>query len=174
MKNFRRYAMLGMLALLVLSCGKKKSEQNSGGSALLQSDRGALMVTFPTRGQFDRDAFMAQVQISGGEDFDRLPRMPMGDLECILVLNIPPGSYQIVAHSWLRKRDVGPQYGGSLNNVVIKAGMVTVLGGKKIGSEPYPYPNLPLESLRSFPWMAQNAGALKEFVAGIKDKSAKG
>ena len=167
--------LLIFLAAMTYGC-KSKTQANTPPheTVLLQTGKGALLVTFPRRENFAREDWMAQVLLTGASNTSELPRVPMADLQAVLVLNVPPGQYNVIAHSWLRKRETESPYGGSASDVDIQAGQITVLKASYAGSDTYPFAQTPLQFTSIFPWTLDSPQALSIYISDVIGKSAKG
>lgn len=170
-------ALLACCLIILTGCGKKAETSSSTTTPppppsalsrnLLDDGKGAVLVVFPKPQNFDRNQWMTQIQLEGNEPTDRLPMLPIADLQAGMVLNVPPGSYQVIATGWMRRDP--PAAGGSLDRVVVNAGEVVTLQASNISNDEFPYPNTSLTIKNRNKWTLQNPAQLQEFIAGIID-----
>jgi hypothetical protein len=170
----RYFAMIAMLVVLTGCSHKAKPPEPpfSGSGVILKTGTGAILVHLPTTISYDRADWMAQIDLEGPYETDGLPRIPLPELQAVLVLNLPPGVYRVTAQAWIRK--LLPFVGGSLINAEVVAGEITVLRGKYLRGEPYPYFGLPLTKLPSQRWTLETPGGLREFLATVIPPVTKG
>jgi hypothetical protein len=165
-------------SLLLLSCSKKETppagEPAPSGATdvMLEPGTGAVMVLHPAPPKFNRDSWMVQVVLEGAESTDKLPVIPLADLRCATVLNIPPGDYTVISSSYLRKQPVFA--GGSLDHVIVKAGEIVILTAGGVGTDEFPYPDIRLKIVDRKPWTLRSRDRFHQFVAAIVKDSAQG
>jgi hypothetical protein len=166
-------ARIFLLCACVLFCAgcKKKEKPQSVSSALLEPGKGVVMVVFGKTADFRREDWMAQIFIGGEIDTRELPRIPMSDVQTIVVPNLPPGFYNITAHAWMR--GITPTLGGSRDSVRVRAGSVTLLKARPCGSDRFPYQHTPLDLLRTEMWTLESPQKLHDYVTTLTQKSAK-
>ena len=163
-------ALLAVLALLS-GCGKKR-EETVRPTVLLETGTGALLVTFPKPSDFTPDEWLAQVNLNGPAETRSCPRIPLSEIQALMVLNIPPGSYEVTSLAWMRTRV--PDSGGTLPKVEIRAAEVTVLRCPSLGGNPTFQPTQPLIALGRASWTLSQPEQFPDFVAEILRTSAKG
>jgi hypothetical protein len=161
-----------LVNLCWLSAGCKKHEKpQSVSSVLLEPGNGVVMVVFGMTADFRREDWMAQIFIGGEIDTRSLPRIPMSDVQTIVVPNLPPGFYNITAHSWMR--GTSPSLGGARDSVRIKAGCVTLLKARPCGRDLFPYLHTQLDLLGIQMWTLESPQKLHDYVTTLTQKSAK-
>lgn len=118
--------------------------------------------------------WMAQVTLLGMEDNHSLPRIPFPQSRAMLVLNIPPANYRVIAHAWFQHAGASPHAGGSLPDVVVRAGEITMLKAPLVTKDRYPYAETALTPLKSTPWTLNSSTGFREYVAELVQKTTKG
>ena len=166
-------AAFAVSLLLVISCGGQKSAPPAGNSGVvLNAGTGALLIVFPHDPRIARADWLAQVNLNGDHDTRSLPRVPMGDLQAMMVLHIPPGTYRVTTNAY--RRGNPPAIGGSLPNVEIRSGQMTILKARPLQGDPYPYFATPLEVADTVPWTLKSPNQLKDFIAQAVKETTKG
>jgi hypothetical protein len=160
-----RIVLLVLVAMLIVACGKKKAPMVS--SIVLESGKGAVMVVFPQMSQSSAENWLAMINLDGPFATNQLPRMPFADLQSVMVYNIVPGKYKIVASAAFRKSQ--PSYGGSLDSLDVHAGELIVLSAKALGQEASPYPNVRLDYVEHSPWTLESSDKLHDYIADMAD-----
>jgi hypothetical protein len=156
--------VLVSVVLLVASCGKKSKPVTA---TILEPGKGAVMVVFPSPRDFSAENWWAQINLEGEADTRLLPRMPFADLKSIMVYNIPPGRYKIIASSGMKKNP--PMFGGALDSLFVRAGELQVLGGHALGQASYPIDRIPLDFVSRSPWILESPNGLHDFIAENAD-----
>jgi hypothetical protein len=179
MTNSLRYVRLSALCflfsvLLLSACSKKKADDDASAHVILQSGTGAVLVVFPHRTDLARNQWMAQVHLDGAFNADTLPRVPYADLESMLVLNVPEGRYDVTAWAWMTKIDNSPRAGGVLKSVDVKRGQVTVLRAADFRVSRTTTSGDLLVKLGFMDWREDNPLHLKDYIAEVIGKTAKG
>jgi hypothetical protein len=151
---------------------KTKSRAELATEVLLTRGTGAVMVVFPKPAFFERTTWMAQVELNGPASAETLPRMPLADIQSILVMNVPPGTYTGTAVSFIRGRQ--PVFGGALDSVVVMPGEVTILQGRDISREQYPFGGVRVRPSSRALWTLKRADLLQAYVAQLAAQSARG
>lgn len=169
-----------LMSLVLVGCSRREEGLNKTASSrqtnvMLKAGNGALLVTFPQTADFQRETWMAQIELEGPYDTGTLPRVPLADQRTVIVLDIPPGEYSVVAQSWTRRSHAAPpQAGGSLDYVKISAGKVMILEAKLLGIDVHPFVNTPLERLSSALWTLPLAEQLPAWIAEVVSDSRGG
>jgi hypothetical protein len=164
-------ATLLLLSVLFAAFGCKRSER-AGPVVMLDQGNGAIMVVFQPVPDADRETWLSQITLVGNSDTKTLPRIPLADEQSLLVFNVPPGFYSVVAQAWLRKNP--PHAGGSLSGVEVRSGRLTILQGPLLtGAERF-QPVEPLRVVKSVPWTLQRTERFHEYIADLIKSSVKG
>jgi hypothetical protein len=161
----RLLTLLFLSALVLLACGKKKTPAVS--SVVLESGKGAVMVVFPQMDRSNPENWIAQVHLDGPFETRQLPRMPFADLQSVMIYNITPGKYKVVASAAFRKSQ--PSFGGSLDSLEVHAGELMVLAGKPLRQEAFPYANIRLDFVERSPWTLEAPDKLHDYIADMAD-----
>ncbi len=162
----KRSAVLFLSLLILLSgCKRKAAESAEGTNVLLKQGTGALLVIFPRDVMIDRARWRAQVMLEGSADTKSLPRVPLADQQSLLVMHVAPGIYKVTASAWAHGGD--PVFGGTLANVDVRAGQMTIVKAQVLNNDPYPHPRTTMEFVRIAPWRLQNADRLREYIADV-------
>ena len=164
--------VLLLIASSLLSCNRKSPEPASGTNVVLQPGTGALLVVFPMDQMIARNEWLAQVTLDGPNETRSLPRVPMGDLQSVLILHVVPGTYAVTASAWERKQ--APKYGGSHSGIEIQPGKLTVVRAQALNGEPYPHSNTPLAFDRFESWSLARPDRFQEFIAETVKETTKG
>jgi hypothetical protein len=161
-----------LLLLFVLFAIGCKRQDPAGPPAMLEGDKGAVLVVFQHVPGADRETWLSQITLVGNADTKALPRFPLAGHQALLVLNVPPGFYHVVAQAWLRKNP--PHAGGSLSGVEIKSGRLTILEGRLLIGEERFQPVEPLGLLRTVPWTLPRTEQFHDYIADVIKSSVKG
>ena len=164
------FSIFSCILIILSGCTKQEKSQETQTPAratnvLLEPGTGAVMVAHPTPHRFDRSRWMIQIQLEGDAPTDKLPVIPLADLQAGLVLNVPPGNYKVITSAWIRKYP--PASGGSYDYVAVKAGEVVVLRAGGVGVDEHPYPNTKLTIEDRHKWTLQSTNQLQDFISGI-------
>ncbi|MBU0690420.1 hypothetical protein KKC97_12540 [bacterium] len=158
--------------ILLIGCGKQEEKSSASAQSpsgvtnvVLEYGKGAVLVTHPKPNNFERTQWMTQIQLEGKEPTDRLPIVPLADLQAGLVLNVPPGNYKVVSSAWIRRDP--PASGGSQDHVMVNAGEVVVLQAGDISGDEYPYPNTLMTIQARHKWTLRSPSELQDFIAGM-------
>jgi hypothetical protein len=152
-----------LLVILLVVGSKKKSVPAS--SVLLNGGTGAVLVIFPATKNVVAESWMAQINLEGKPDTKSLPRVPLADLNAILVLNVPPSTYKVMSHAWLRRSP--PRVGGSLEGVRVTAGEISILQGQMLGESLYPYNGVHMQKRPSVVWQLDSPDRLHDYLAAV-------
>ena len=158
--------------LLICGCSRKEPADRPGTNVVLQSGTGALLVVFPEDKTINRTDWLTQVSLEGPGDTRGLPRVPLSDLQSVLVLHIPPGTYSVTASAWARKQ--APAAGGSHSGIEIRAGKMTVVVAQPLRGDAYPHSNTPLKVERIEPWSLARADQFQKYVAEVIKETSRG
>lgn len=163
--------------ILLAGCGKQEKSQTAQvpskpTNVLLEPGTGAVMVVHPVPENFNHQQWMILIQLEGKEATDKLPVIPLADLQAGLVLNVPPGNYQVISSAWIRKSP--PASGGSLENVLVNKDELVVLRADKVGADEYPYPITNLTIDNRHKWTLQSPAQLQDYISGLVKSGAKG
>ncbi|RPH95255.1 hypothetical protein EHM69_04865 [candidate division KSB1 bacterium] len=161
-----------LFSLLLPGCGKKKEQAADTLGPMLEAGTGALLVAFPRLPEANRENWLAQVTVIGPSETKSLPRIPLADQQAVMILNLNPGQYSVVAQAWLRKNN--PHAGGSLSGVTVRAGEITILQGSRLSGTQTAQPLEPLIALNPVPWSLSAREKFHEFVADVLRTSVKG
>ena len=169
----KRLAVLFLSLLILFSgCKRKAAETDRSTNVLLQPGTGALLVVFPRDVMIERSRWRAQVMLEGGADAASLPRVPLADQQSLLVMHVLPGVYKVTASAWAHGGD--PVSGGTLANVDVRNGQMTIIKAQVLNNDPYPHPRTTMEFVRIAPWRLQNPDRLREYVADVAAGIEKG
>jgi hypothetical protein len=179
--HFSRSGMLVVLAvaLIAVSCNKKPKAVPQPVPVLpavtLDSTRGAMLVVFPKRKDLHPVDFHAAVLVypdSANVHVTHNLRVPLGDSQSILVMDLPPGNYRALAYCW---QMVGQPYaGGKLVGVQIKPGQITILRARDLGTDRLPFPHTALIPAGQLPWDSAAAQKLPTYIAQIVRTTERG
>lgn len=162
--------VLASISILLSGCKRKSDEPMY--PAMLESGKGAVLVTFYRHPEANRETWLSQATLVGPWDTKVLPRISLADQQAILIMNVPPGAYSMVAQAWLRK--MAPHAGGSLSGIEIAAGKLTIVQGNRLkGGERFD-PVEPLVVLDTVPWKLKRTEEFHEYIAGVIQSSVKG
>jgi hypothetical protein len=162
----------GLLLLSVLFAAGCKRQDPAGPVAMLDEGKGAVLVVFQHVPGADRETWLSQITLVGNADTRTLPRIPMAGQQSLLVLNVPPGFYSVVAQAWLRKHP--PHAGGSLSGVEIRSGRLTILEGRLLTGEERFQPVEPMRLVRTVPWTLRRTEQFHDYMADVIKSSVKG
>ncbi|MDD5088521.1 MAG: hypothetical protein PHI18_06960 [bacterium] len=166
------YMALGLMcAFALLGCGKKPAPPSASG-VILAPGTGAVLVQFDRMEDFRRDDWLALIHLQGGRDTKTLRRIPLADLQSVLVLDVEPGRYRVVAQAWTRKHP--PASGGTLDDVPVEAGQVTILRAQPLGAKFTAEPKEPLRSVGNRTWTLRSDNELPDFVSEMLQQTEKG
>jgi hypothetical protein len=169
----QKAALLAVCAVFLLSavsCKSRSADPTAG--VLLEPGKGAIMVVFARMPDFRREDWMTLITIDGPADTRSLPRIPLADLQTLVVMNIPPGRYNVAATAWCRKS--ASSSGGYLQGVEVKAGAVSVLRAPVLAQNPSVVSDSPLERRGFEPWSLESPGKFHQFAAGLVRRSTRG
>ncbi|MBU1983906.1 hypothetical protein KJ815_05800, partial [bacterium] len=121
---------------------------------------------------FIREDWLTLVRLYGSSDTQTLPRIPLADLQTVLVLDVEPGIYRVVAQAWTRKHH--PTAGGVLDSVRVESGKITVLRAQRLTGPFVAEPEVPLFHSASQTWTLRSADQLPDFVSEIVRQTVKG
>jgi len=169
MKPILPALLLLSILLSVTSCRRKDP---AGPPVMLENGKGALLIVFQRVPDASPETWLSQLTLVGNADTKTLPRVSLAGLQSLLVFNVPPGFYSVVAHAWLRKNP--PHAGGSLSGVEIKNGRLTILEGRMLTGEKRFQPVEPLRPLRSVPWTLRRVEQFHDYMADVIKSSVKG
>jgi hypothetical protein len=157
---------------ILLCAGCKKQEiTSSPSSVLLEPGKGVVMVVFGKTADFRREDWMAQIFIGGAIDTRELPRIPMSDVQTIVVPNLPPGFYKVTALAWMR--GTTPSLGGSRDSVRVRGGYVTLLTARPNSSDHFPFEHTPLDVHSTQMWTLESPQKLHDYVGTLTQKPTK-
>jgi hypothetical protein len=160
--------LVALLVILLASGSKKKNIPVS--SVMLNGGTGAVLVVFPATRDVVAENWMAQINLEGDQDTKSLPRIPLSELNAVIVLNVPPGKYKVMAHAWLRRSP--PRVGGSLEGVRVTAGEISILRGQALGENLYPYANVQMQKSPSAVWQLDAPDRLRDYLAKVIAEAA--
>lgn len=163
-----------LTTLLFVGCGKKPDAPSPlpSGTAILEPGRGAVLVQFDRSKNVPPEDWLALVHLQSELDARALRRMPLADLQAMIVLDVEPGVYRVVAQAWRRK--FPPSSGGTLDSVRVTAGHLTILTAPPLYGEFTAEPQARLTQKGRTIWTLRSESELPEFVAEALRRSEKG
>lgn len=161
-----------LTALLPIGCGKKPAPPPSPSGVILAFGKGAVLVHFGAKENLRREDWLAQIHLQGAHDTHSLPRIPLADLKSLLVLDVEPGVYRVIAQAWVRKHT--PTTGGTLDSVRVSSGQVTVLRAQPLSDEFSAEPEVPLLPIGRQTWTLRTEGELPSYVSEVLQQTVKG
>jgi hypothetical protein len=123
------------------------------------------MVTHPEPYRFERANWMIQILLEGDSTTDKLPVIPLADVQAGVVLNVPPGVYKVISSAWVRKFPVAS--GGALANLSVNAGEVVVLQAQDVRQDAHPYDKTRLQVLDRHRWTLTDREQFSEFMSAL-------
>jgi len=168
--------VLAAIAILMalLGCGKKPDAPSPlpSGTAILEPGRGAVLVQFDRSKDVLPEDWLALIHLQGGPDTRALRRMPLADLQAMIVLDVEPGEYRVVAQAW--KRKFPPSSGGTLDSVRVTAGHLTILTAPPLYGEFSAEPQARLMQKGRTIWTLRSESELPNFVSEVLQQTEKG